>query len=206
MRMAFALIGSPPDKTAQATPENVAALDAWLGSIVAFRALTHDRPWTFYEQLETYLGPWGESGYPVGYGIKYCKLFFLDEVLRESQTARAWVHRTLILLQLALKDFVLKRFRAGTLASVCDAQFKQAAFDSHPLAYTEGGLSMVVMLHPLLTLYVASLPAAEFNPLGKNFVRTMKQVLRTSAISVPQCMAMLGLTSAPFAQADAPGR
>jgi hypothetical protein len=197
--MSFALIGSPPEKTAKATPENVAALDTWLGSIVAFRALTHHRPWTFYEQLEAYLGPWGANGYPLSYGKKYCQLFFHDEVLRNSPAACAWVHRTLILLQLALKEFVLKRFRAGTLGSVSAAELEQAAFDSHPLAYTEGGLPRVVMLDPLLTLYVASLPAAEFNPLSKNFASTIKQVVLTSAISVPRCMAMLGMRSVPFA-------
>jgi hypothetical protein len=189
------LNGSPPARGAPPTPENVAALDAWLGSVIAFRARTHERPWTFYEQMEAYLGPWGAEAYPIGYGIKYCKIFYFEEALRSSSAGRAWVMRTLILLQLALKAFVLARFKAGSLAMLNAAEFKQAAFDSHAIAYTEAGLAMLVMLNPLLTRQILALAGAEFLPTRPNFVPTVKQFVLTSAITVPQCMLVFALNS-----------
>ena len=68
------LVSVPPAKTAPPTPENVRKRQAWLDSITAYRASTAGRPWTFYEQIDKYLGPWGEQGYPIAYGKKYCIL------------------------------------------------------------------------------------------------------------------------------------
>jgi hypothetical protein len=186
-----ALIGSPPPKGAPPTPESIAALDSWLASIVAFRALTSDRPWTFYEQIELYLGPWGVSGYPLSYGKKYCVLFVQDEDLNGSSAGKAWVRRTLIKLQLALKDFVLTRFRAGTLAALTKDEFTSVAFRSHPQAYTQGGLSMVMMLSPRLVFHLATIPWLEFLPWSPHFGATLEQVVITGGLVVPGCLSLL---------------
>ena len=100
---ALSLLPTPPAKNAPPTPENARLLQAWLDSITAYRATTAGRPWTFYEQLDNYLGPWGESGYPIAYGKKYCMLFSSDRRLNSDQAGRIWVRRTLILLQEAIK-------------------------------------------------------------------------------------------------------
>jgi hypothetical protein len=59
-------VRAPPSKFAAATPENVAALGTWLDAITAFGITTDGHPWLFYEKLDEYLGPWGESGYLIG--------------------------------------------------------------------------------------------------------------------------------------------
>jgi hypothetical protein len=181
----------PITKHADPTPENVRLLDEWLTSITAYHPLTAKRPWTFYEKLDAFLGPWGAHGYPIGYGKKYCKLFYENRTLNESVAGALWVRRTLLLLQGALKSFVMERFRAGSLGSVTEAELRQVAFDSHPKAYTQGGLTMVVLLAPELVPAVAAIPRAEFQPTSPNFGSSVKQVLDTSGIVLPQMIATL---------------
>jgi hypothetical protein len=180
--------GLPPPKDAPPTAENVRALRDWLAGLIAFRSQTSAEPWIFYEQVDSYLGPWGPSGYPIAYGKKYCRLFFEDERLNANLAGRAWVRRTLVLLQSALEKFMIERFSAGRLGSVTSEQFKQVAFASHPVAYTEGGLGMVTVLSPTLMLHLLTIPAVEFLPWSPTFMPTMEQALITADLIVPGCI------------------
>jgi len=186
----------PPAKGSAPTPANQRALEDWLLSIMAFRPETDGKPWTFYEEVDKYLGPWDVKGYPIAYGKKYCVLFSGDKRLADDPAGRAWIRRTLLLLQIALKDFILERYRSGKLATLTEPEFRRAAFDSHPRAYTEGGLTMVVMLSPRLAAHVATIPAVEFKPTSENFGSTVAQVIITSGMVMPRAVAMLLATAA----------
>jgi hypothetical protein len=179
----------PVAKTSAPTPQNVKALDQWLTVITAFHPLTAGKPWTFYEQIDAYLGPWGQSGYPIAYGKKYCQLFYADPVLRRDPAGAQWVQRTLLLLQDELHRYILGRYQAGTLGTITADQLRDAAFDSHPKAYTQAGLSMIVLLSPGLTKEISLIPATEYKPTSPGFGRTVKQVAITTTIIVPEIIA-----------------
>lgn len=193
-----ALSLKPPSKLAKPTPENLARLEAWLDSITAFGAYTSEQPWRFYEELDNYLGPWGASAYLIAYGKKYCILFFEDEDLRSSAVGRAWVRRTLLLLQDALKKLVMDRFRKGMLDKLTKEELQQVAFDSHAVAYTDGGLALVAMLSRTLIFHIAMIPGKEFIPGTNNFGTSWRQVFQTGGILVPQALAVFfGVWSFP---------
>ena len=193
---ALALLPTPPAKNAPPTLENVRLLQAWLDSITAYRASTADRPWTFYEQIDSYLGPWGQSGYPMAYGKKYCVLFASDRRLNADRAGRIWVRRTLILLQEAIKNEVMRRFRQRSLAYLKESELRKVAFDSHPAAYTEGGLIMVTILSTDLLPHVAGIPAAEFSPMSKSFMASVVQLVVTTGLLVRQSLALLAANAA----------
>ena len=192
----LALLSSPPAKNAKPTPENIRLLRTWLDSITAYRTATAGRPWTFYEQIDSYLGPWGSSGYPIGYGKKYCILFSTDRPLNADRAGRLWIRRTLILLQEAIKAEVMRRFIQGNLAYLKESELRQVAFNSHPDAYTEGGLIMVTILSPELLPHVASIPAAEFSPVAQSFKASVIQLVLTTGLLVPQSLALLAANAA----------
>lgn len=150
----------------------------------------------FYEELDTWLGPWGEQGYPMGYGKFYNIAFTSNRKLMSNPTTREWLWRTTILLQEALRDYVVGRVRNGSLPSLTEAELRQAAFESHPLAYTRAGLSNVVFVAPELLLLIASIPGKEFNPTEENFEATVVQVLRTVGIIGPQAIATVAVALA----------
>ena len=87
-----------PAKTAPATPESVAALRNGLTSEIAGHPGSVNL-WTFYEELDAYLGPWGDDGYPLGYGKYYCKLFNENENLRANPATSEWIRKTTVALQ-----------------------------------------------------------------------------------------------------------
>ena len=147
-------------------------------------------PWTFYEVLDEYLGPWGARGYPIGYGKKYCILFSENEKLRQNVTTRKWVWKTTIVLQEALRDFVVAQFRQGKLASLTESQLRQYAFDTHPIAYTKGGLTLVVIVAPDLVGEIVSIPSSEFLPVSPDFSSSLRQVFSTGGIVVPELVGM----------------
>lgn len=140
----------------------------------------------FYEELDHWLGPWGPSGYPIGYGKFYNVAFTTNPHLQANPTTRQWVWRTGIHLQEALRDYVVGRVRDCTIGALTEAQLRQAAFDSHPRAYDRGGLATVVMAAPELIPIVATIPSAEFLPTSDNFGPTVRQVFVTLGLIGPQ--------------------
>jgi hypothetical protein len=187
----LAIANTPPAKNAKPTAANVQQLESWLASITAFRAYTSQRPWTFYEEIDTYLGPWGDSGYPIAYGKKYCILFSQDVQLNSDDAGRAWVRRTLILLQEAIKTYIVKRFRDGNLGSIREPELRKVAFDSHPEAYTSGGLTMVCLISAKLLPHISRIPAAEFNPMARSFGPSVVQFVVTGGLMIPDVLGYL---------------
>src|SRR6266566_8237900 len=112
---------SLPAKTAPATPDNVRALHDGLTSVIWGHPQAV-QPWTFYEELDAYLGPWGNAAYPIGYGKLYCELFNANEKRQRNPNTADWVRRTTIALQKPLRDLVVERFRARTLDKLTEAQ------------------------------------------------------------------------------------
>jgi hypothetical protein len=104
--------------------------------------------------------------------------------------------RTLLLLQTELKAFVLERYRQGTLPKLTESELRQVAFDSHPKAYTKGGLTMLAMIEPLLLREIAAIPRADFNPMSESFGATVKQVLETARIALPEGVGFILASSA----------
>lgn len=150
----------------------------------------------FYEELDAWLGPWGDKGYPIAYGKFYNVAFTSNQKLMANPQTKDWVWKTTILLQEALRDFVVGCVKAGTIASLTEPQLRKAAFDSHPRAYAEGGLALVTMTAPEMVPIIATIPAAEFSPTSDNFGATVKQVFVTLGHILPQ---MTGTTLAVLA-------
>jgi hypothetical protein len=172
--------GQFPGKDWKPTPENIHMLDIALTSFMAGHTGATET-YTFYEVLNQYMG-WDDKSYPIAYGKYYNILFTQDPILKENEETKDWVWRTTILLQQALSDFVMQRFRAGTLASLTEPELRKAAFDSHPTVYTQAGLAKVLMLAPYLLPLVAAIPYKEYTPVNgdwgwnENFTPTVKQV------------------------------
>lgn len=178
-----------PAKSAQASAASISALYDQLTSVIA------DHPgavevWTFYEVLDDYLGPWKDKGYPIAYGKYYCVAFNQNEKLQRNPEAREWVRSTTVALQEPLRDYVVARFRAGTLQSLTEGDLRTFAFSVHPVAYVQGGLTMVALTAPEMIPIIASIPSAQFNPLSGNFGATISQVLTTMEMVIPQAVGM----------------
>lgn len=194
-----------PPKTAPATPANVNALQQGLTSVIAGHPGAV-QPWTFYEELDAYLGPWAGQGYPIAYGKYYCMAFNGNEKLQRNPQTREWVRRTTIALQEPLRDMVVERFRAGTLARLTEPELRSFAFSVHPQAYVQGGLTMVVLTAPELLPIIASIPSAQFDPRSENFGPTIRQVGATIEMVLPQAAgtvvaALMPVHSGLFARA-----
>ena len=151
----------------------------------------------FYEELDAWLGPWGRRGYPIGYGKAYNVAFSSNPLLKARPVTRKWVWRTTILLQEALRDYVVERVRAGTLGSLTEPELREAAFESHARAYDSAGLARVVLVAPELIPIIASIPALEFSPASRDFSPSVRQVFATLDRVAPKVLGsgLAGLSS-----------
>lgn len=178
----------PPKSVIRPGEENARLVHEELTKIIAGHAQARTT-YQFYEDLDEWLGPWGESGYLIGYGKKYNILFTTDRRLNRDASARQWVWRTTILLQEAIRDFLVAltrgHYRNMSINGLTERQLREMAFRSHPRAYTQAGLTMAVMTSPSLALHIAAIPGSEFNPTSPNFGATIEQVLETAAIVLP---------------------
>jgi hypothetical protein len=164
---------TPPTKV------NTDKLHAELTSLIPGH-INSKQPWTFYEEIDAFLGPWGESGYPLAYGKYYCKLFNQDPNLRANFDARLWVERTTVKLQEALRDGIVYAFAHEKLPQMTEAEFRAFAFGTHPEAYQRGGLSSVIANAPYLVPVISTIPGKEFVPFySDNFWATIRQALDT---------------------------
>lgn len=180
---------APPAKDSAATAANAAALRAWLGSILAFQERSAGKPWSFYEELDAYLGPWGERGYLIAYGKKYCQRFVAPQALRDEALGLRWMERTLVLLQRELVGFVMQRYRAGTLASLSERELREFAFDSHARAYLAAGFIDMVWQKPAVLARVLYILSPELSPSTEYFRASVGQVLSTLRMLLPNARA-----------------
>lgn len=174
-----------PAKTAIPTASNVAALHDGLTVLIADRPGAAE-PWTFYEVLDDYLGPWKEQGYPVGYGKHYCMAFNRNKRLQRNPHTRAWVQATTVALQEPLRDFVVARFRAGTLPALTAEELKAFAFSVHPQGYVQGGFTTVVLRAPEMLPVIVAILSPLFNPASAHFGDTIRQTLSALRLVVSE--------------------
>ena len=194
----------PPKKDSKPTKENIQKLEHWLTSIIAGHpGATHT--YTFYEEIDKYLGPWGEDGYPIRYGKRYNILFTTDHNLRTNANVQNWVWKTTIKLQEELRDFIVQAYSEERLYPssnyywadrVLNSNLKEAAFKSHSKAYVSGGLTIVAMLSPDALWRIGHIPQTELSPLSPNFKASVQQVLDTIEKVIPE---MAGVAMATLA-------
>ena len=127
----------------------------------------------------------GAVGYPLGYGKFYCVLFNTNSGLSANTQTKRWVEKTTLQLQTALRDYIVSRFKAGTLKQTTEADIRAAAFESHAKAYADGGLAMVCLVAPELLPIIMRLPIKEFLPGSGNAVASWGQLTQTIAIVAP---------------------
>lgn len=167
-----------PPKNGPASPDGARSIRVALTSVTANhpQALT---AYTYYEVIDLWLGPWGNGGYPLGYGKYYNVLFNGNERLNASDQAKKWVGETTIKLQEALTDFIVRKFETGQLGKLPESELRAAAFASHAKAYDDGGLALVILLDPLMIPFIVTIPSKEFDPRSKDFGPTVLQVFET---------------------------
>jgi hypothetical protein len=165
-------------KTDAPTKANADQLSDEFAGVISGRVNAKD-PWTFYEQLDQFLGPWGDSGYPLAQGKFYCQLFNAEPALQNNSEARTWVQRTTIKLQEAIRHSIVDLFLRGKLAAITEPQLRSLIVDMHPQIFDETGLALIVSVAPHLLPAVASLPAVEFVPLKGVPRAAWPQVLET---------------------------
>jgi len=167
-------------KDAPPTKANADRLHGELTSLIPGH-VNNKEPWTFYDEIDAFLGPWGEKGYPLAYGKYYCKLFNGDPNLHANLVARQWVEQTTIKLQEALRDGIVYAFAHGKLPKMTEAEFRAFAFDTHPQVYQRAGLIKIIESAPYLLPVIIAIPGKEFIPFySDNFMATIIQALDTA--------------------------
>lgn len=182
-----------PDKNDAMTPAGVRAIEEGLGSIRAYRPRSIET-YTFYEVYDQWLGPWGESGYPIAYGKYYNIQFTRSEPLQEVASTRTWLEGTTVCLQDALIQLAVNRFRAGRLGSLTEPELREAAFGSHVSCYIGSGLSLVLMTDPYLIPLIGAIPIKEFVPFTGNSQASWSQAIQ-AAVGAPSVAIGVGIAS-----------
>jgi hypothetical protein len=98
------------------------------------------KPYTFYEEIDRWLGPWGERGYPIGYGKFYCIAFNSNAELMANPTTKDWVRKTTILLQSDLRDDIVSRIRNGTAAAITEPEVRKGRWPASDFLMLRPGL------------------------------------------------------------------
>jgi hypothetical protein len=177
-----------PSKFETPTPRILNEVRARLGEQIIGRS-TARSSWAFYEVVDSWLGPWGEGGYPIGYGKRYARAFTTHRRLLASPVARRWVFETARILQEELLEFILERMRAGTLPELGERELRRAAFNRHAAAYDHAGLARVLVLAPEFAPWIGLLSIAEFHPQSENFPATVDQAQRAAVRVLPKAAA-----------------
>lgn len=165
-------------KKEKCVPSDASNIVKELKSLIAY-SNTAKSTYEFYEVIDSWLGPWGETGYPIGYGKKYNILFNSNKELNspDRPNSASWVRKTTINLQLAVIQCVENSIKNGTLATINESYLRKCAFDSHPKAYLDAGLLIVAETEVTSLLIIAAIPWREFNPFSPSFNATFLQVV-----------------------------
>ena len=173
----------PPKSILRCGEQAAQQIHQALTSVIAGRAMA-TTTYRFYEELDAWLGPWGDRGYPIAYGKFYNIAFSRSEKLNANPVTKEWVWKTAIRLQEALRDYVVGRVRNCTIGSITEPDVREAAFASHSAAYDKAGLGLVTMVAPELIPVVVAIPYREFT--SENYRQTVMQIFETIGRVSPQ--------------------
>ncbi|KAL4895256.1 hypothetical protein BDV59DRAFT_173550 [Aspergillus ambiguus] len=114
---------------------------------------TNPRPnsCTFYSSCLEGQFHCGSDGYPIGYGLHYCKAF-TDTTSELSTDGQAWVTKTMLCLQRALVPY-----GTGTKSTTCSG-LKEYAFGTHPGCYVDSGVCALPPTDWAIIVDTVSLP------------------------------------------------
>ncbi|KAF2269831.1 hypothetical protein CC78DRAFT_452801, partial [Lojkania enalia] len=91
---------------------------------------------TFYPDCLEKKVQCGASGYPIGYGLKYCTKF-TDARPEFSSSGKAWITKTMLCLQRNLIPYA-----TGEKTGTCE-NLKKFAFGTHPGCYVSSGVCVL---------------------------------------------------------------
>jgi hypothetical protein len=159
-------------------PSDATKIEKTLRSIVAYEPAATST-YQFYEVIDAWLGPWGDAGYPIGYGKKYNIEFNKNPYLNsyDHPISTRWVRLTTVNLQTAIIGYVVAQVKAGKLSAVTERALREAAFASHPAAYRNAGLEDVAVNEVESLFWIFAIPIEEFNPTKSSFKATITQVV-----------------------------
>ena len=153
----------PPAINASPTTENINQLKEWLAFI---RVMNPDHG-HFYEELENFLGPWGENGYLRGHGLLYKKLFLTHKWLQCKRT-KPWGFLAMYAIEGNIASFILHNFKQGNLNSPTLEQdlFKFSLENSHKMFYKGGISSWFKSPHKFIALFILLWPDFKKQPIA----------------------------------------
>ena len=134
-RMALTL---PPLKEINYDESTIQYVYDQLTSVIIGRPMAV-QPYTFYEEIDAWLGPWGQNGYPLAYGKFYAVAFKSDQSLSADPETKQLVWDTTRTLQEALRDYIIERMHSKTLGAITEPELRSAALASHAKAYCGWG-------------------------------------------------------------------
>lgn len=115
----------------------------------------------------------GETGYPIGYGYRYCSKFsqYIGEF---SESGQLWIRKTLVCLKQTLVPLV------NSATTTCQI-INDAAFDSHPRCYVSSGFCELFFdpAH-ILTNVKGLLEVYEIKDMSQPI--TLKQMIQTAGM------------------------
>ena len=154
-------------------------------------------PSRFYEEIDAWLGPWEQKGYPIAYGKFYNIAFSSNARLKSNAAAKQWVWKATIKLQEALRDYLVKRVKDCSIRSLTEKELRKAAFDSHATAYDDAGLGMIALIAPDMSPIIVSIPLKEFCPTSENFSPTVRQSFEAAGLAGPRMAGTLLAAAMP---------
>ena len=125
----------------------------------------------------------GATGYPIGYGFKYCSKF-LEFQSEFPQKGREWIDGTLLCLKQALVQFTTK----STDPKICN-NILQTAFDSHPNCYVQAGFCELFYQPDIVQTVQALLKVYELNDFKS--LTSIKQIFQTAKMCGGEVLAKL---------------
>jgi hypothetical protein len=163
----------PPKKQAQASKQNIIKLKKWMDQLIT----TDPHKGYFYSELDAYLGPFGEKGYFLGHGKKYTVALYDHPILNQNPAGKAWVKKTMILMQELIRNYIVSRFSNGTLLALNDNDVALLTLENSARIFDEGGMARIKEEAPELIPYILMVLKKEFQPkFSVKFARTCQQV------------------------------
>lgn len=128
-----------------------------LNNTIAYKMMATNT-WTFYETVESALGPYGDKGFPLFSGKFFTMALNTNTKLQQNTVSAAWVKNSTIKIQEKIRDGIVDSLTKNKTGKISEVELRGLGNKAMNSVYDDQGIKMIIAIAPELLPIFQTLP------------------------------------------------
>lgn len=139
------------------TANSIFNIKTRLNNTIAYKMMAPNT-WTFYETVESILGPYGDKGFPLFSGKFFTMALNTNTKLQQNTVSSAWIKNSTIKIQEKISESIIESLSKNKTGKISDVELRSIGNKAFNSVYDDQGIKMIVAIAPEILPLFQTLP------------------------------------------------